>query len=202
MESISHEKPKRQPDPFGFEPAPAFPDDDQASLAKAFDFSAHDLHCNQDGILSKAQRDRLERQMRRDALEWFGLAAILAVFEIIIVLAAVRDTPSLFSLDGAMMIFSLSAFGALLVTVAFSGYQRRMRFAHDLDAGDVLTSAGPIAIKIARRGRSGPTHGLLTIGYETFRIPEQAVLQLRVGDALRIYTTPESRVVLSAERSL
>ena len=191
-------KAKRRPDPFVFELEPP-PDDMPAVLMEAFAFSAHDLLCNQAGELSKAQRQRLERRTRLETLQWGAVAGVLALFVIILLAAFANDPPRLFSVEVALGLLALVGFGALLVTVLVAGWTQRARFARDLAVGRVEAAAGPVRLQIARRGRSGVTIGQLTIGVNTFEVPEQAVLKLHDGEALCLYYTPETRLALSAE---
>jgi hypothetical protein len=143
-------------------------------LATALGFSAADLNANRLGVLTPYQRQIILNQRFR-ALVWpVGLMILIAVFGYVL-----------------QVQFLLIAFlAACLITLMVANWQR---FQEDLDA-PVETIAGRVTLQPISFGRYKAI-----VNGQSFRLPRQFNSAFNQSFNYRLYYTPGTRTILSAE---
>ena len=144
------------------------------ALSTALGFSATDLNANRLGVLTPYQRNRLSSQ-RQQALSWPIIVLLLL-------------------LVGGYLLhveFILIAFiGACLVTLIIATWQR---FQEDLE-GHVKVVAGQMAQHTLPLGRYAAV-----VDGQTFSLPKHLINTFNQNLHYRLYYTPGTRTILSAE---
>ncbi|MCK6577441.1 MAG: hypothetical protein L6Q98_04975 [Anaerolineae bacterium] len=161
------------------------------SLAQALGFSEQDLDANHGGRLSEAQMNRLRRLQRRSligiaaGMVFNGLAAAVFIY-----LGASSESPVL-----TVIGMGLTVVNAMIVGVGGATF---MRAQHDLRAGEVAALEGKLihTIRVNRRKRTY----MIDIAGERLVIPREVFTAFDEGSAYRLYRSPATRILLSAEK--
>ncbi len=159
-------------------------------FSKALDFSEADLEANRRGLISDAQRQRLQRQQSLfSALVVFigGSAVIIAVVGIVV---GQRTVP-LFTV--AMVIFAVIEFAVLYALLN----RYRQQFAADIEQGRVERYQGEVRRMSYRKRRGGLT--AIYIGEYQFYADRLTWRTLTGGQRVYAYVTPASKILLSFE---
>ncbi len=142
----------------------------------ALQFSAFDLHANQAGQLSPAQRSYLEGLRLQQAVLWMTIVVIAWAVGLLA--------------DVSLVLLVLGT-GAVWLTLS-DGWRHTTA---DLN-GEVQSVSGSLMM---RQG-SFPFFGVqLTISGEVFGVSPSVGAAFISGCTYRLYFTPESRAILSAE---
>ncbi len=161
-------------------------------LAEALKFTHDDLSANRDGYMTKEQRKRLRliglSQYLPSAVGSivFGAAFILCL---LLLLARLRD-------NTLLILSAFFGFGSLWL--AGYAYVQRRKFKADLEKGDVVEAAGQINLNIF--GLSNRVSFSIGIEKQRFRVTRQILLVFKNGEPYRIYYTPNTKTLLSAEQ--
>ncbi|MBL8133390.1 MAG: hypothetical protein JNL42_16135 [Anaerolineae bacterium] len=161
------------------------------SLTQALGFSDHDLNANRRGKMSETQANHLRRLQRRSligtaaGMVFNGLAAAVFLY-----LGASTDSPVL-----TVIGMGLTVVNAVIVGVGGANF---MRAQHDLRAGEVAALEGTLrhTIRVSRGNRAY----MIDVAGERLIIPQDVFTAFDEGSAYRLYRSPATRILLSAEK--
>lgn len=160
-------------------------------LMEALAFDEGDVEANRAGYFSEAQKARLNRDRRSQALgEMFLL--VLSLVGIVLVLGAVNLaylTPPILAV--------LVGIGAFFLGLAALIWARSSRTRADLRENRVAEAEGRVDL-VVNSGQYAANY-FLRVGDIRFTVKQNAFLAFKNGDPYRIYYTPRSKRILSVE---
>lgn len=192
------EKTKRDQPPV----APA--DSVDPRLGRALHFDAHDLFCNREGYISKAQQERLHNSQWFVQMDWpatlvLGVLAVMVVGACLVGMMLLASPVNLNKIPPMLVMVAGIIVIPLIITLIINWYQYTQLQA-DLDKGDVSTLDGPIRLDIYSGRRQADTpRCTLTVNWQRFKIDKPTLLAFRDGEPYRIYFTPTTKRILSTE---
>lgn len=165
---------------------------DAKALPIALDFTSADLDTNRQGLLSKAQMARLKAIRQRNTLIASALFLGLVLGATLLIYIG--------QLNRSVILFGAGAILTLInaIVIGRAG-QAYMRVGSDLRLGQVEMLAGELE-RVLRRGRAGDNY-LLRINGAEIHVRKAVFIGFRHQALYRIYRTPHSRLLLSAEPS-
>jgi hypothetical protein len=161
-----------------------------ASLADVLNFSADDLAANRAGVLSGAQKARLERGWRRTF--WIIMALVVGcslAATILLFLGQQNGSPILSIIGIAVTVINAALVGL--------GAQSYLRASRDLRGGRVATLNGVVTHTIRVSGRAA-TYILKVDGQEIV-VSKPVFFAFEEGKQYRLYRAPASKTLLAAE---
>jgi len=168
----------------------------QAPLMNRLKFSEDDLRANQEGYMTKRQRKRLNAIQRQRAI--LIILAILTEVVLAVVMTSGQDLTSCTQCSNPTLGLTILMV-AVLVFIAYFWFERR-KTKQDLYKGEVAVVEGEARYRraIGSGGRRAMYRSLF-INQNKFRVLRWALSAFEHGDTYRVYYTPRSKIILSAE---
>jgi len=161
-------------------------------LAHAFHFGMADLQDNQQGFISRKQRQHLIGVTIATSI----LIGVLVVIAIIFLISQVLGTQPGWGLLGVVIIAILVlGFVGGLTAVAGLRWQEVL---HDVRANRVQSITGRVRSSSYKPHEKSAKY-YITIGEETLSVTEQQQQAFETDSTYQLYIAPHARVILSAE---
>lgn len=160
------------------------------ALMDVMGFTSADLEANQQGNLSSAQADKLERARRRNTIIGAILFFVFVIVATVLIFVGQQNERVILSTIGAV----LTVINAMVIGMIGRSY---LRTSIDLRDGNVEMLEGELE-RIVRPGRQQDSY-LLRIDGVSLYVTKDVFVQFRHETPYRLYRSRISGILLSAE---
>jgi hypothetical protein len=162
-------------------------------LNTALEFSPDDLEANRAGHLSEMQNYHLRVKRQRSIFIGLALIFVMAFIATLCIFVGQRSDSSVLMIIGI---------GVTIISAAMTGVFARywMRVSSDIGENKVLAISGKIELVAKVHVRFRTVTYFLRIGQTELMVPKEIFNAFEQGKTYRLYRTPYSGMLLSAEQ--